>query len=1038
MLIERFVAWCLRRRHVVWAVFVIAAVYGAYSWTRLPIEAYPDIADVTAQVVTQVPGLAAEEVEQQITIPLERELISTPGLSIMRSKSTFALSHIILVFRDGVEDYWARQRIEERIKAVSLPYEAEPELDPLSSPIGEIYRYTLESKTRTLEELSEIQEWVAIPRYKQVAGVVDVANLGGVTVQFQLELDPAKLIAHNLSYRDVVEAVAENNANAGGSRINYGDQAFVIRGIGLLRNLNDLANVVVSQKDGTPIFAKDLGTVKYGHQERQGVVGKNGIDDAVQGMILLLRGENPSLTLKSIHRATDELNSKILPPDVKIVPFLDRTTLIDATTRTVGMTLSEGIALVVLVLVLFLGSPRGALIVAITIPLALLISFILMKQFNIPANLLSLGAIDFGIVVDGSIVMFESVLRQKELKNGRELALKDAYMAASQVAKPVFFATIIIITAYFPLFSFERVEYKLFSPMAFTVAFALFGALMVALALIPGLAFLAYRKHRKVHHNRILERLTQWYSKTIRRLINRPRTALSICGATFTSILLLGATIGRDFLPELDEGSLWLQVRLPPAVSLEKGIQMAGELRKATMEFPQVSDVVTQLGREDDGREPFTLSYMEVFVGLKPYKTWKPKITKHELIEQMSLRFRQLPGIEVGFSQPMIDMVNDKVAGAHSELVVKIFGDDFTELRRVAEQVKEVLEDVPGSVDVAIDQELPVPQIQIKADRSLAARYGINVADIAMLVQNGIGGSPIGEIFVDERRYDLAVLLKPESRNTQETIGKLSLMSPSGAQVALNHVAHIGISSGESTIAREMGHRHMTVKLNLRGRSLSSFLGEAQRAVREKVDAGVFEIQWGGQFEHQNRAQAKLALILPLTLLIMFALLFTEFRNIRHPSLILLAVPLSAVGGLLALHLRGMTLNISSAVGFIALFGVSVQNAIIMVSNLNRHLKDKDFQDGIVDGATERLRPVLMTALVAALGLFPASIATGLGSDVQRPLATVVVSGLITATVLTLLVLPVLYSMVERRHLRKNSGREHGDSNEDLLHVLDD
>jgi len=1018
MLIERFLAVCLRRSHIVWVVFFLAAIYGAYSWTRLPIEAYPDIADVTAQVVTQVEGLAAEEVEQQITIPIERELVSTPGLSVMRSASTFGLSIVTIVFQDGIEDYWARQRMEERIRAVSLPYGAEPELDALTSPIGEIFRYTLESDSRTLEELSEIQQWIAIPRLKQVAGIVEVANLGGVTVQFQLELDPEKLIAHGLSYKDVAEAVAGNNANAGGSRLNIGDQAFVVRGIGLLRDLDDLGNVVISQKGGVPILAKDLGTVNYGHKERQGIVGKNDIQDAVQGMVLLLRGENPSHALEGVHKAVEELNSKLLPPDVKVVPILDRTTLIAATTHTVGTTLLEGMALVLLVLALFIGSLRGAIIVAITIPMALLISFIFMRQMNIPANLLSLGAIDFGIVVDGAIVMFESILRKKEQKRGRPLSLQEALESASHVAKPVFFATIIIITAYFPLFSFERVEYKLFSPMAFTVAFCLLGALLVAMALTPGLTFLAYREAGSVHHNKLLERLTQMYSDVLRKLLDKPRAALAICGAAFAMVIVLGATLGRDFLPVIDEGAIWLQVRLPPAVSLEKGSQIAADLRSAVREFPQVSDVVTQLGREDEGREPFTPSYMEVFVGLKPYGQWKPRMAKNELIEQMEKRFQKIPGISVGFSQPMIDMVNLKVAGANSELVVKIFGEDFGQLRPIAEQIKSALEQVPGAADVSIDQQPSVPQIQIKVDRGLAARYGINMADIAELIQNGIGGGSIGDVFVGERRYDLTVRFKPDSRDTSEAIGKLPIMSSSGAQVSLEHVANIELAHGETTISREMGHRHITVKLNLRGRDLSSFLAAAHKAISEKVvyDPAAVDIQWGGQFESQQRAQAKLALILPLTLLIMFALLFAEFRNMHHPLLILLAVPLSAVGGLIALHLRGMTLNISSAVGFIALFGVSVQNAIIMVANLNKNVKHGNLDDGVVMGAAERFRPVLMTATVAMLGLFPASIASGLGSDIQRPLATVVVSGLISATLLTLIVLPVLYSLVERWH----------------------
>ena len=1019
-MIERFVALCLRRRFIVWAVFFLVAVYGVVSFTRLPVEAYPDISDVSAQVITQVNGLAAEEVEQQITIPLEQGLMGTPGVSVMRSKSTFGLSLITLVFKDGVEDYWCRQRIQERIAGITLPYGATPGLDPLTSAVGEIYRYTLESKTRSLRELSELQRWTVIPRLKQLGGVADVSNFGGLTTQYQLDLDPARLSAFSLSLQHITDAINANNANAGGSILSHGEQGFVVRGIGLIRNLDDMGSIVVSQKNGTPVLLKDLGTLHLGHQERHGVLGKDQSDDSIEGIVLMLKGENPTRVLADIHRTVDLLNAKVLPRDVRLVPYLDRTTLVDATLHTVSRTLIEGILLVVAVLLLFLGSPRTAVTVAVTIPMALLTAFIFMNQFHIPANLLSLGAIDFGIVVDGAVVVMENLLRRREESQGRPLTLQEAYTSTAQVARPVFFATIIIITAYFPLFSFERVEYKLFSPMAFTVGFALLGALAVAMALIPGLAYMAYRKPGKVHENRTLDRLKGNYQRALRSLLANPRRALWICAATAALLLALGATAGRDFLPQLDEGSLWLQVDLPPGITLDKGIELSGQLRRATREFPEVATIVTQLGRTDDGMDPWTPSHIEACVSLNPYGTWKSGLSKAGLIEKLAARYRQLPGVSVGFSQPMIDMVNDKVAGAHSELVVKIYGEDFRGLRALANQTRAVLEAVPGAADVAVDQEPPLPELQIKVDRALAARYGINAADIANLVQSGIGGSAIGQVYVNEKHYDMAVRFQGVARNSPQSIGNLVLTTAGNAQIALSQVATVEVASGESTITREMSRRHMTVKLNLRGRDLASFLAEARPLLAEKVryDHTRFELLWGGQFENQNRAQARLALILPLTLLIMFALLFTEFRNLRHPALILLAVPLSTLGGLIALHLRGMTINVSSAVGFIALFGVSVQNAIIMVANLNRRT-GADPLEAIVAAASERFRPVLMTATVALLGLLPAAVATGLGSDIQRPLATVVVGGLVTATALTLLLLPVLYFLVEGRALAR-------------------
>jgi len=1016
-MIERCVAFCLRRRFIVWAVFFLVAVYGAYSFTRLPVEAYPDISDVSAQVITQVNGLAAEEVEQQITIPLEQALMGTPGVGVMRSKSTFGLSLITLVFKDGVEDYWCRQRIQERIGGLTLPYGATPGLDPLTSAVGEIYRYTLESKTRSLRELSELQKWTVIPRLKQLGGVADVSNFGGLTTQFLLELDPARLSAYNLSLQHLTDAINANNVNAGGSILTHGEQGFVVRGLGLVRNLDDLGNIVVAQKGGTPVLLKELGAIRLGNQERHGVLGKDQSDDSIEGIVLMLKGENPSRVLADVHRTVDQLNAKILPRDVRLVPYLDRTSLVEATLRTVSHTLIEGIVLVVIVLLLFLGSPRAAVTVALTIPMALLTAFIFMNHLKIPANLLSLGAIDFGIVVDGAVVVMENLLRRREAERGRPLSLKEVYTATAQVARPVFFATIIIITAYIPLFSFERVEYKLFSPMAFTVGFSLLGALAVAMALIPGLAYMAYRRPGKVHENPTLERMKVGYQAALRSLLARPRTVLAICGLTGAVLVGLGVTAGRDFLPQLDEGSLWLQVDLPPGISLDKGIELSRELRRATAEFPEVATIVTQLGRTDDGMDPWTPSHIEACVSLNPYASWKSGLTKAGLIRNMAARYARIPGVTVGFSQPMIDMVNDKVAGAHSELVVKLYGEDFKGLRILANQVRQTLDGIRGAADVTVDQEPPLPELQIKVDRALAARYGINAADIAGLVQSGIGGSAIGQVYVNEKHYDVAVRFQGASRNSPGTIGNLVLTGPNNAQIALSQVATVEVASGESTITREMSRRHMTVKLNLRGRDLASFLAEARPLLQDKVpyDHARFELQWGGQFENQNRAQARLALILPLTLLIMFTLLFAEFRNLRHPALILLAVPLSTLGGLIALHLRGMTINVSSAVGFIALFGVSVQNAIIMVANLNRKAGGRDLLERVVEAASERFRPVLMTATVALLGLLPAAVATGLGSDIQRPLATVVVGGLVTATALTLLLLPVLYYLVERR-----------------------
>ncbi len=1026
-MIERLMLLSLKSRGVVWIIFVLIALYGYVSFRQLPLEAYPDIADVTSQVVTQVPGLAAEEVERQITIPLERELINTPGLEVMRSKSTFALSLITVVFRDGTESYWSRQRLQERISQVSLPYGAQPGLDPLTSPIGEIYRYTLESPQRSLRELSELQFWTVIPRLKQVSGIADVSNFGGITTQYQLVLDPDRLVKYNLSLAQVETAIKANNSSAGGSVLTRGEQGFVIRGVGLLQNLDDLGNVVVTtSKTGTPVRIRDLGAVTLGHQERHGILGKDYTDDGVSGIVLLLKGENPSKVMEGVHAAVDELNTKLLPSDVKVVKYIDRTNLIETTIHTVAHTLTEGMLLVFIVLLLFLLSPRAALIVALTVPLSLMIAFTFMNHLNIPANLLSLGAIDFGILVDGAVVMLENMLRVREESQHRPMLLRDAYAAAVQVGRPIFFGTLIIITAYLPLFGFQRVEYKLFSPMAYAVGFSLLGALLVALLLIPGLAYVAYRKPQRIVKNELVDRLSLRYRYYLLRFTVRTRLAIGVTIVTLLATLALGVTAGKDFLPYLDEGSIWLQVTLPPGISLEKASEMSGEIRKATLEFSEVEHIVTQLGRNDDGTDPFTPSHIECAVTLHPYDTWTTGRDKQMLIAAMSKRFQKIPGVSVGFTQPMIDGVYDKIAGAHSELVVKIYGDEFSELRRIADSIASTLDGIRGSADVAIDQEPPLPQVRISLDREAAARYGLNADDVSDLISTGISGGPQTQLFVGERVYDVAARIQNISRDDPAKIGNLILTTPTGAHVAMSQVAKIDLQSGESTITREMAHRHLTVKLDLRGRDLGTFLQEAQTAIEKKIqyDHSKYKIVWGGQFENEERARKRLFVVIPIALSMMFVLLFAAFGTVRHPLLILSTVPLAAVGGLAAIHLRGMTLNVSSAVGFIALFGVAVQNGIIMVANLNRWRElDQTLLQAVMKGARQRFRPVMMTATVAIVGLMPAAFTHAIGSDVQRPLATVIIGGLITATALTLILLPALYFMVEtwaQRRMREN------------------
>ncbi|MEJ5088836.1 CusA/CzcA family heavy metal efflux RND transporter [Sphingobacterium faecium] len=1014
----------IAKRWLILALFILLTFFGYYSWTQLSIEAYPDIGDVSSQIVTQVPGLAAEEVEQQITIPIERAINGLPGMHVMRSKSTFGLSMVTIVFQDGTDDYFARTRIQERLTDLALPYQAVASLDPLTSPTGEIFRYIIESKSHDLRELTDLQTFVIIPRIKQVSGVVDVTNFGGITTQFQIEIDPQKLEQYGIALNEVVSKIEANNTNAGGSVMNRGDQSYVVRGIGLVRTLEDIGDIVVKSQQGMAIFMRDIGHIKYGNLERKGALGysdKRGTNysDNIEGIVLLLKGQNPSIVLQGVNEAMDELNSSILPDGVQIHAFMDRTDLINTTLNTVSHTLLEGMALVIIVLIVFLGSWRGALLVAITIPVALLTAFILMHFTHVPANLLSLGAIDFGIIVDGAIVMMEAILKKREENEQAELTESDVASLVKQIAKPIFFATIIIITAYIPLFAFERVEKKLFTPMAFTVGYALFGALLVALFLIPGIAYVVYHKPQKVYHNKWFANLTTGYHRQVKKLLKKPKVVFLPLAIIFSGALVLTATVGKDFLPPLDEGSIWLQVALPPGITVEKSKEMSDALRARTLQFDEVTYMMVQAGRNDDGTDAWTPSHFECSIGLLPYKQWKGGKTKADLIEELAVAYAEMPGYDVAFSQPMIDGVMDKIAGAHSELVVKIYGDDFKEIRRIAEEVMSTLHQVKGAVDLAIDQEPPLPQLQIKADRNKIAQYGLNVADVSELIETAIGGKAISQIFQEGKVYDIICRYQEESRNTPEKIGALMLTSESGMKIPLSQIATIKLHTGESTIAREMNKRHLTVRLNLRGNDLTSFLKEAQATIEKNIqyDPDQIKIKWGGQFENQHRAYQHLAIIVPMALVIMFILLYGAFGSFAQAGLLMSVVPLALFGGMLALHVRGMTLNVSSVVGFIALFGVAIQNGVLMITQFNTLRKNGySLQQAVSMGSQHRFRPVIMTATVAILGLLPASLATGIGSDVQRPLATVIVYGLFFATVITLYALPSLYYLMEKKN----------------------
>jgi len=1030
-MIDRFVAFCLHHRIAVIVLAVLLGIFGIYAWETLSVEAYPELGDVASQVTTQIPGLAAEEVEQLITVPLERAINGTPGMILMRSQSTFGLSLITVLFRDGYDDYWVRQRLNERISQATLPSGASPSTDPVSGPGGEIYRYTLQSDSKNLQELSEIQRWKVVPALKSVPGVVDDVNFGGFTTEYQLDLDAKQLEHYGIGITDVMTAINNNNTNAGGGRVSRGDQSYVIRGVGLIRTLDQIGSIVVTQVNGTPVLVRDLGRTTLSHQEREGILGKDNNPDTIEGIVLMLKYQNPSETLRGVHAKVNELNRALAKDGVKIAPYIDRDNLVRATVHKVGQTILEGIGLVFLILILFLGSPRSALVVAVTIPLALVSVFSLLNLTHVSANLLSLGAIDFGILVDGAIVVTESVLRRREALPNEVLSEDEAKAATLQVTRPIFFASLIIITAYLPMFSFERAEAKLFTPMAYTMGYALFGALLTTMALVPGLAYMAFRKPGAVYHNRWLEQLTLWYDRLLAACLDQPRIIYGVTIFALFAVVGLGATVGRDFLPDLDEGALWLQVQMPTGLALNKASDMASDLRRAILKYPEVSYIVTQTGRNDDGTDPWTMSHIEAPVGLTDYDTWPHGESKKQFLDKLATGLaKDLPGYSVGISQPIIDGVNDMIGGAHSPLVIKIFGDDLNELRSVGSQIVKVLYTIQGTSSASLFQEPPIPQMEITLDREKAARYGVNMTDVQNVIQTGVGQAPVSTVYVAERTYPLTVRFTQDVRNSPEALGNLLVHTASGVQVPLSQLAEVRARTGESTVTRENGQRNLTIRIDNRDRDLTTYLEEAQRKIAADVhfDKNRIRLEWGGQFENQRRAEARLLVILGLVMGMMLLFLTVGIKSFRQAALILGVVPLATLGGLISLHITGQNLNVASGVGFIALFGVAVQNGIIMVSNLNRMRKSGlELHEAIMKGATERLRPVLMTATVATLGMLPAAIHTGVGSDVQRGIATVVVGGLAIATLLTLFVIPSMYHVIEhwaeQRHGQPRWGR---------------
>ena len=1027
-MIAKLLRFALGQRFLSVLTGLALVALGIWAFTQLKIEAYPDISDTQVVVITLFSGHAAEEVEQQVTVPIERALNSTPNVIARRSRTIFGLSVVELTFAYGTDDYFARQVVLEKLRDATLPDGVTPTLGPLSTPIGELYRYTLLGDGYDVMKLREIEDWVVEPRFLQVPGVADVTPFGGLIKQYQIEIDPLALDKYDLSISQIAQAVNSNNQNAGGALLDNRQQAMVIRGVGLLETADDIESIVVAESKGVPVFVRDVGRVKIGAGPPTGIFGINRQSDAVEGIVLMRRGENPSEVLKGIKEAVEELNSTRLPKGVRIVPIYDRADLVENTLHTVVHTLLEGLVIVVTILFLFLGSVRAALLTALTIPLSLLFAFVCMHFSGIPANLLSLGALDFGIIVDGTLVMVEHIvhaLSQHRRDHSEESVLSTIRDAALEVERPIFFSLLIIISAYIPLFTLERVERRLFTPMAFTVCYALLGSMLLALTLIPVLATYLFRNGTKGWENPVLAWLYRRYegilTATLRRSGIVVLAAAGIVGAAF----LLGRLLGSEFLPQLDEGVIWVRANLTAGISLSKSADIASKIRAILMQSPEVKLVSSQTGRNDSGTDPYGPNRNEIFVPLNPYNTWRPGKTKSDLVEEFSRQLRnEVPGVSLSFTQPIIDNVTEAVTGSPADLAVIIRGPDLTELRRLANQTLGLLGSVPGAADTAIEQEADQAQLRIRIDRQVVARYGINVRDVQDVIELAIGGRGVSTLFEGERRFDITVRFVPEARTDPSAIGNILILTREGGRVPLSQLAEIRFVNGATIIARRENQRQISVRTNIRGRDQGSFVAEAQR----KFEAAVmlpsgYQVEWGGQFENLERARKRLAIILPITIVIIFALLFFAFGTAGDAGLVLMNVPFSLVGGIIALYLRGINLSVSAAVGFISLFGVAVMSGVLVVAEINRRRQEPGvaLQEAVIQGALAQMRPVLMMILVALLGMVPAARATGIGSDVQRPLATVVVGGLLSTLFLTLLALPSLYYLVRIPRKREST-----------------
>lgn len=1017
-MIHRLIAFCLQQRLMVIGATLGLALLGVISFRHLPVQAFPDVQNVFVQVVTQLPGQAPEEVEKLVSLPVERAMNGLPHLMTMRSVSIFGLSVVTLVFDDDAEDYFSRQQVLERLRAVELPSGVQPLLGPLSTGIGEIYRYRLSAKGLALPEQRALQDWLIEPGIRTVPGVADVVAFGGGVKQYQVEASPDKLKDYRLSLLDVYRAIADNNANSGGGYIEHGDEALVVRAVGLVKTVADIADIVVASHDGVPIRVKDVASVRIGPQPRIGIVGINDSDDVVEGVVLLVKGKDAIHVLEGVKAKIAELNRHGLPPGLRIDPIYDRTELVRHTVATVRHNMLEGMVLILIILVVFLQRLLPALIVIVAVPLSLLLAFSLVDAFGISANLISLGAIDFGVLVDSAVVLVEAVMVKVTLEMQRPSGLasmrQSLLTTASELGRPILFAKAIIITAFLPIFTFQQVEAKIFSPMAFTFSFALLGSLLVALTLIPVLLSYALGPRIAETRNPIVHWMERRYRRVLEWVLQNPRKMLVGAATSLLLSLISLHLIGTEFMPKLDEGNIWLTVTLPTPISLTKAKEIERSMRSTLLTFPEAKTVLTQLGRPEDGTDPKGFNNLEILVDLQPRSSWRFS-SKDDLVHEMRRALAGYPGLLLNFSQVIQDNVEEAISGVKGEIAVKIFGDDLAVLQEKADRMTRLLKSVRGATDVAAEQQSGLAQLQITIDRSRIARYGISVADVEDVVAIAVGGKVATRVLEGERRFDLSLRMEEDARNAVDAIGSLTVPSPDGSRIPLAQLAELRVDQGASRISREGNRRGIAIKCNLIGRDQGGFVAEAMaKTNRELVLPPGYDLVWSGQFENQQRAMKRLAVIVPVSLALIFTLLFWTFHSVKNAALIVLNVPFSLIGGLIALLATGIHLSVAAAVGFIALFGIAVQNGVILVARIGALRREgHPMHDALVNGAVSRLRPVVMTALMAALGLLPAALSTSVGSETARPFAVVIIGGLVTATALTLSLLPMLYRYFE-------------------------